>query len=443
MRCPIKPTANTFLWIGAYFALIAAPLIALFAGGTPQGGGFWWDFSMALGFAGMAMMGMQFVLTARFPNATEPFGIDIIYYFHRYLAVLAFGAVVVHAVVALWRQSGMLAWLDPRAAPWYMTAGIAAFALFLVIIATSIWRKQIRLEYDLWRIAHAILATVAFALALLHIEGVGYFINDPIQRTLWTGLTLSWVALIAYVRLIRPWRLMRAPYRVTEVRREAGRVWTLVIEPRAHREFSFVPGQFAWLSVNTSPFRMREHPFSISSIPAAGGRLVFTIKELGDFTRTIGSTRVGTDVYVDGPYGTFTADLAAKSSGLGFIAGGVGIAPIVGILRGLAVDGERRPVTLFFCNRIFDHILFRDELDALASRLNLRIVHVLSEPPADWSGERGFISDEILKRHLPPGLTDFSYFVCGPNPMIRLTERNLNSLGVPLRRIHSEIFDLA
>ena len=92
------------MWIGVYFALIAAPLIALFAGRTPQGGGFWWDFSMALGFAGMAMMGMQFVLTARFRNATEPFGIDIIYYFHRYLAVLAFGAVVVHAVAALWRR---------------------------------------------------------------------------------------------------------------------------------------------------------------------------------------------------------------------------------------------------------------------------------------------------------------------------------------------------
>ena len=433
---------NTYLWIGVYFALIAAPLIALFAGRTPQGGGFWWDFSMALGFAGMAMMGMQYVLTARFRNATAPFGIDIIYYFHRYLAVLAFGAVVVHAVVALWRQPGMLAWLDPRAAPWYMTAGTAAFALFLVIIATSIWRKQIRLEYDLWRITHAILATVAFALALLHIEGIGYFINDPIQRTLWTGLTLSWVALIAYVRLIRPWRLMRAPYRVTEVRREAGRVWTPAIEPRVNRGFSFVPGQFAWLSVNTSPFRMREHPFSISSIPAAGGRLEFTIKELGDFTRTIGSTRVGADVYVDGPYGTFTADLAAKSSGLVFLAGGVGIAPIVSILRRLAVDGDRRPATLFFCNRIFEHILFREEFDALASRLNLRVVHVLSEPPLDWSGERGFISREILMRHLPSEFTDFSYFVCGPDPMIRLAERNLSSLGIPLRKIHSEIFDL-
>jgi len=431
------------LWIGVYFALIAAPLIALFAGQIPQGGGFWWDFSMALGFAGMAMMGMQFVLTARFRSATAPFGIDIIYYFHRYLAVLGFGAIVVHAAVALWRQPGMLAWLDPRTAPWYMTTGVAAFLLYLVIIATSIWRKQIRLEYDLWRITHAIMATAAFALALLHIEGVGYFINDPIQRALWTGLTLSWVAVIAYVRLIRPWRLMRVPYRVRDVRQEAGRVWTLVIEPREHRGFSFVPGQFAWLSVNTSPFRMREHPFSISSIPSDNGRLEFTIKELGDFTRTIGSTRIGTDVYVDGPYGAFTAALAEKSSGLVFVAGGVGIAPIVSILRGVAVTGERRPVTLFFCNRIYDNILLREELDALAGRLNLRIVHVLSEPPADWAGESGFISDDVLKRHLPPGFTDFSYFVCGPNPMIRLVERNLGSLGVPLRKIHSEIFDLA
>jgi predicted ferric reductase len=324
-----------------------------------------------------------------------------------------------------------------------MNAGVGAFLLVLVIVASSIWRKQIGFEYDAWRISHAIFAIAAFVFALAHVEGVGYFINDPVQRVLWTALTLFWVLLIVQVRVVRPLRLARTPYRVREVRREAGRVWTLALEPVGHPGLAFAPGQFAWVSIEASPFRMKEHPFSISSAPSANGRLEFTIKELGDFTRTIGKTRTGATAYVDGPHGIFTGDLGASSTGLVFVAGGVGIAPIMSILRGLAVRGERRPLVLFFCNRVADHILFRAELDTLAERLSLRVVHVLSEPPDGWTGERGFISRDILARHLPDGFADFTYFVCGPNPMIRVAEQYLGALGVPLRSIHSEIFDLA
>jgi predicted ferric reductase len=68
----------------------------LLIGPLPPGAGLWWDFSMALGFAAMAMMSMQFALTARFRRATAPFGIDIIYYFHRYVGVIAFGLLLAH-----------------------------------------------------------------------------------------------------------------------------------------------------------------------------------------------------------------------------------------------------------------------------------------------------------------------------------------------------------
>lgn len=431
------------VWVAIYLLLVTGPVLALFAGRMPQGSGFWWDFSMALGFAGMAMMGVQFVLTARFRRSFAPFGIDIIYYFHRYLAVIGFFAIVVHAVIALWSHPGALAWLDPRIAPWYMNAGIAAFVLTLLIVVTSIWRKQIRFEYDLWRFCHAVLAVGAFALALAHIEGVGYFINDPLQRLLWTAATLGWLLLLVHVRIVRPLRLARMPYRVREVRKEAGRVWTLALQPVGHAGIAFSPGQFAWISIGYSPFRMKEHPFSISSVPSGDGTLEFTIKELGDFTRTIGRTPPGTTVYVDGPYGIFTTELVADAPGIAFIAGGVGIAPIISILRSLAERGERRPLALVFCNRIEEHILFRTELDELARKANLKVVHVLSEPSQNWNGERGFISRDVLTRHLHGGFTDFAYFICGPNPMIRAAERSLGTLGVPMRNLHSEVFDLA
>jgi ferredoxin-NADP reductase len=49
----------------------------------------------------------------------------------------------------------------------------------------------------------------------------------------------------------------------------------------------------------------------------------------------------------------------------------------------------------------------------------------------------------VLDRHLPAGRADLEYFICGPVPMIRAVEEALRGDGVPMRQIHSEIFDLA
>src|SRR5690606_38238613 len=97
-------------------------------------------------------------------------------------------------------------------APWYMTAGRVALALFLLIIVTSLWRKPLRIDYDRWRILHAVLAVAAVLLALWHVAAAGYYTNAPAKRALWGGYTLGWVALLVPVRLLRPWRLLKTPY---------------------------------------------------------------------------------------------------------------------------------------------------------------------------------------------------------------------------------------
>jgi predicted ferric reductase len=113
------------------------------------------------------------------------------------------------------------------------------------------------------------------------------------------------------------------------------------------------------------------------------------------------------------------------------------------MIRAMADRGDTRSLILFDGNRLWDHVLFREELDSLKARLNLRVIHVLGEPPEDWRGERGLVTREILERHLPDDYRTLEYFICGPTPMIRRTERDLRALHVPLRRIHSEIFDIA
>jgi predicted ferric reductase len=278
---------------------------------------------------------------------------------------------------------------------------------------------------------------------MVHIEASGLYLQDPVKRGLWSGLAVSWVLLVVHVRLLRPWRMRRRPWRVAEVRRERGRAWTVAVEPDGHTGFGFVPGQFAWLTLRASPFALREHPFSIASSPLVPGRIEFAIKELGDFTRTIGSIRPGERAWLDGPYGVFCADRFPGAPGFAFIAGGVGIAPVISMLRTMALRGERRPLHLFYGNRQWDRVLFREELDRLAAGLHLQLVHILGEPSDDWRGERGLLTQDLLGQRLPANRAELEYFVCGPDPMIRLAERSLVQIGVPLRRIHSEIFQIA
>lgn len=430
------------VWIVAYIVMVAFPLLILLQGALPKGGGFWWDFAMALGFGGLAMLGLQSALTARFRRATAPFGVDIIYYFHRWAAIAGVGLVLGHYAILRTRYGDALGPLDPSTAPWHMTAGRAALSLFALLIVSSLWRRQLGIEYDRWRLAHATMAVAATLLAMAHIWGVGHY-TAAIGRGLpWALFTLLWVVLVVYVRVGRPWTLLREPYRVREVRKEHGSAWTVTLEPEGHVGMTFSPGQFAWLVLRAGPFRAKEHPFSFSGSAANGRTLQFTIKELGDFTRTIGQVQPGELAYVDGPHGVFTPDRHPGAPGFVFIAGGIGIAPIMSMLRTLADRGERRPLRLVYGNRRWEDVAFREELDALKARLNLVVIHALQEPPAGWTGATGMLVPTVLRAAIPDDALGSEFFVCGPKPMSDSVQHSLRERHVPLQRIHCELFEM-
>jgi predicted ferric reductase len=443
----VKPRTQRVLdaaaWIALYLVVATGPLLVLALGRLPPSRGFAWDFAIALGYAGMGMLGVQFVLTARFRRAASPFGIDVVYVFHRWLGVVALALVAAHYGVLRIAQPASLGPLDPGQAPAYMTAGRVALLAFVVLVATSLARRRIRLEYDAWRRLHAVLAVCGFVGALAHIAGAGRYLDDPLTGRLWLAATFAWLALVVHVRVVRPWRLLQRPYRVVEVRRERGGSVTLALAPEAGRAFAYEPGQFVWLTLRASPFAMREHPFSLSSAPTRPGPLEVTIKPLGDFTQAIRDVAPGELAYVDGPYGAFSIDRHPCAAGAVFIAGGVGIAPVMSMLRALADRGDRRRLHLVYGSARTEDTLFREEIEALRGRLALHVVHVLHDPEPTWRGETGYVDADVLRRHLPASLPDVEYFVCGPPGMIRLAGRSLAARGVDPAHVRSEIFDLA
>jgi predicted ferric reductase len=425
------------VWLVAYLFFVLAPLLALLTGSHPPARDFWTEFSAALGYSGLAIMGLQVGLTARFRYVTEPWGEDVIYHFHRRISLVALIFVVAHPLILFAVRPQLLALLDPISAPW--RARFAALSIYslIALVVTALWRAKWKIRYETWHHIHVGLAVVAIAAGLAHMVGWGFYLNAPWKRALWIGLPTLWACLLVYVRIVKPFLMLRRPFRVVEVRPERGDCYTLAMQPEGHPGFRFQPGQFGWLTVYGTPFKITGHPFSFSSSAEADGRVEMTIRNLGDFTSTIGRVPVGRRVYLDGPYGTFALGRNEADTCV-LIAGGVGITPMMSILRTLADRGDSRQVVLLYGNRDWDSVTFREELEVLAQRLNLTVVTVLSSPPDGWTGERGYIDAKVFRRHLSPPYSDHEYFICGPDVMMDAIEAALGALHVPMSRYHSE-----
>ena len=438
-------TPRGLAWTAALLGIVSAPVVVLLVVTEQRPVEFWWDFSMGLGFSGLALIGVQFVLTARFRRLSSPFGIDVIYLVHRYFAWTALLLVYGHFGILWLRYEEALGELNPLTARWELTAGRVALVSFTLAVFTSEWRKRLSLEYGLWRYLHAALATVGLLAAVGHILGVGNYTALAPKTGLWLALTLVSVGLIAWLRLVKPWLQKQAAYRVVSIQPEGdGSAWTVAVEPCGHAGLdSFKPGQFAWLTARSSPYLLREHPFSIASPPEALPRLEFGIKGLGAFSKAIGDLKPGERVYLDGPYGVFSVDTFPDASGYVFVAGGIGITPVMSMLRSLAARRASQPLWLFYGNPSCDEIIYDEELTRLASRLNLHRVDVLQDAPPGWDGETGKLTRAILERHLPADRRGLAFFLCGPPPMIKAVRSELTDLGVPATHIRSEIFELA
>jgi len=433
------------IWLAVYLTLVAGPTVAVFLEPKPRGVEFAWNLSMALGLAGLSMMAIQFALTARIHKATAPFGADLVYVFHRYLALVGFGVLGLHFLI-LWLFYGdALGSLDPRDAAWELTVGRIALVAFGLAVVTAEFRKTLRLEYGLWRYLHVGLAITGLVAAVAHVLGTGRLAEMSPGMALWAAITVFWMGLVFWLRLARPWRLLRRPYKVVEVRRERGGAWTLALMPKGRpivRDFS--PGQFVWLNLSSSPWILQDHPFSISSPPTLLPRIELTIKPLGDFTATIEDVPIGQTAWLDGPFGVFSIDRYPDAPGFVFVAGGIGITPVMCMLRTLSDQNDLRPLWLFYANPDWDSVTFREELRELEARLDLTVIHIVEEPSPDFSGLTGRLEESILRQHLPEGRSsDFHCFLCGPVPFTETAEAGLVAMGLPPSHIRTELFELA
>ena len=218
------------------------------------------------------------------------------------------------------------------------------------------------------------------------------------------------------------------------------RTFLLALDPPSMR---FLPGQWIDLYVDDEGTGTRTvGGFTIVSTPADGeqGMIQLAIKQLGGgraATFLHDHVTVGDRFSVDGPSGEFYLP-EDPGPGLLLIAGGIGINPLISMVR--HVDQARHPVQtkLIYSAKTAAEFVFRDELDAISSEnANITTLFTVTDPREDeWSGRVGRIDGSLLEGFVTPART--TYYLCGPPGMPTELARVLVSLGAPVASVRFE-----
>jgi predicted ferric reductase len=218
--------------------------------------------------------------------------------------------------------------------------------------------------------------------------------------------------------------------------------YSVDIRPDDGRILDYIPGQFAFITPVSEDLPREEHPFTISSTPSRPHTLQFVIRTLGDWTSKIDRLKAGDPVFIDGPYGLFSHMALPGNDPILMIAGGIGITPMLSMLRYMADTNDQRQILLIWSNQTQEHIVLPEEFKDLERRLqHLEIVYVISRGTRGGD-EKGRLDQTKLERLLKGCSRKSNVFVCGPLGMMKEMRRGLKKIGFSSTRVYKEAFKL-
>ncbi len=195
--------------------------------------------------------------------------------------------------------------------------------------------------------------------------------------------------------------------------------------------FPFTAGQFLTVRLRTDG-RDLVRCYSISSAPEATGYLEISVKRQGVVSNALhAGLRTGSLLAVRPPAGGFVYP-GHDDRPLVLLAGGIGITPLLSMLRHAVLAEPTRPVTLLYCARSEGDFAFRDELHAIGRRHpQVRVCLAASRAASQPNVYPGRI-DEALIRSAAPDVAHGLALLCGPQAMIDELTAVLGRMGLGL-----------
>ena len=202
----------------------------------------------------------------------------------------------------------------------------------------------------------------------------------------------------------------------------------------------FAAGQYISIEADIGGTKTTR-PYAVSSLPAEASKGIYeiTVKRVKDgfvSTYLLDNLKTGDEVICSSPEGELFYEPMRDSRYVVGLAGGSGITPFLSMARALRDGIEDFDLTLIYGCNTEAEILYKDELDKLASEVSsFRVVYVLSSESKEGF-ENGFITAELISKYKPAD--DYTVFVCGPGAMYDFVRGEIAKLGLPGRRVRYE-----
>lgn len=237
------------------------------------------------------------------------------------------------------------------------------------------------------------------------------------------------------------------------------RISKIVDESSVIRSFHLEPSDGAGLIANLAgqhlPIRVQPDPdappvirtYTLSSAPSDGGYRISVKREGLVSSYLHDNIAVGDLIDARPPAGSFTIDAAEQRPAV-LMAAGIGITPVLSMLRHVVYEGLRtrrvRPTVVFYAARSKAERAFDDELRTLTERAGgaVRVIRLLEDADGALKGTDyevlGRIDMNLLRSVL--GFDDYDFLMCGPPPFMQAIYDGLRGLNIADRRIHAEAF---
>ena len=402
-------------------AVVVPPLIAFMVGtGEPET--FWSNLAIITGSQAAATLVVAVLFASRFKAITQSIGIDAAVSIHKVLGSSAVLFILFH-LISVVADYPINVWLvDVFQAPARSLAGLSALVILLLMLLFANKEKQ---RYEWWRWSHRAGAILAISLIVWHIVGLNQLVNSVPWLLFFTALLLSIMALLVS-RWIRSRKHKK--YTVADIREESPTVSTITLTPTTSSGIKFTAGQFVWVRLSRNIWA-EDHPFTIASSEYEHD-LRITFRHSGDWTKnSLATLTIGKTVWVDGPHGAMNLSRVPASSGIALVGVGVGLTPVMSVLRTLTYENTQQSIFVFISP---NEELFLEELANLDEQFTNVSVFLTVQRP---------INKHIFSKHMDE-LQDWYFLVCGQASMVVSCQEVLQDLNVPESHILTEQFEI-
>jgi predicted ferric reductase len=439
------------LFLFLYFLSPLLPIVLIYTSnpGYYSSSGF---IPMVLGATAFTWLNAQLILSARPKLIESVFGLDRLFRFHSLIAVIAIVIAFIHKLLQsrIFPESFQTQLGDVAITIFIVTAAMALVFMIDTLVKIVKPLRLVRLaakkiyigKYNVQKLLH-VLNVAAVVIIFFHVM-LTYSAQNPFVRgvyILYFGIAIGF---FLYHKVIRRCFLDKK-FIIERVTRESPTMWTLTLRPENGTMFAYKPGQFGFIRVFSKNISAEEHPFSISSQPSNKEFLTITIKNLGDWTTHAGDIKSGSKATLDAPYGRFSPLLYNCENGIVLIAGGVGITPMLSIIRYFYQNNINKKLMLVWGMNDRNDLICKDEMEKLQIEMkNFTFIPVMSRDK-DFIGEQGYITTEKIEKFVTENgyeLQNSQYFICGPAAMQTNILKGLYKVGIKSHNVHYENFSL-